>query len=220
MQRFDEFDVERADLHRVLIIGQRETGKTTLARHIVDETSDGLIVDPMVFIQGQWQHREGVGRRALRILLDEYRGDTVHRLLERFNKNPRRSCYVVLDSCFFSDSQLSDENMRMLLMSDPTQSINVVVTLQYAERFPDQFCFDHVFAFKSMILSNKRRLYDCYFSRAFPTLESFVEALDTATSEVHAALVMETKTGRVYRYKAPVPRLHPLRVFGCFRSKM
>ena len=174
----------------VLIIGKRETGKTTLVREIIRNLTDVSPADVTVFCSNPEEYDgmrtftgfdevecDGIIKAQRQAFLDEKCGDRVSRKL------------IVLDG--FAETNIRSRPVEQLFTNGRFLRIGLIVTMQYPA-MPAKYRAntDVVFAFREGVASTKSLLYKNFFT-VFPTEEEFVETFDRVTSQPHTCIVFD-----------------------------
>lgn len=204
LKRFDMSTiVPRA---HVVIIGKRQTGKSTLVKDIVSrlserpdhsnhfKSSNTLIVDPTS--SSRKEYAEIAPPESIHT---EYAPELIEDLVSQQRSGHcqpwQQDAIVVLDACFYDNSWMRDVNIRDMLISREALAITPIIAHQFAPSVPHSLRsqIDYVFVFRENVLNNRKRIYDNYATSAFDTFETFCNVLDTTTTENYECLVMDLR---------------------------
>lgn len=190
----DLFDLQRLDISaaqdtdHVLVLGKRATGKTSLARHIVETACAGIPVG-MVATNSPEPY---ASLKPPPEVLDHYEAIDVGLFIEA-QKHPQKAdprAYIVFDSCFYDPGWSDLWYMKHLLGNNKTLHSKTVITLQYPQKYAHMDTLDYVFMFGETNPSYMRNLYDLYGQKAFPDYDTFEAMLDKYTSDPYNSLVV------------------------------
>jgi hypothetical protein len=188
----------------VAIFGMQGTGKTFLARHLVDRCGDlvdrAFEADVFVGRTGGEVWRENGKARDDR----DARGPPVIRAHDDYGRHlvrPRASL-VVLDECVGGPASEWNAELRHAAMSWSRSSLIAVVG------FPPRLLpsiiatFDYVFLLREENHDLRWRLY-YMFGGMFAGFGAFCGALDDACAEERGCLVIDVRAYRAFRFRVP-----------------
>lgn len=159
-KNYNSFDTLNWNQNLIQIIGKRSTGKTTLAKELINKFIETKNVQKtIIFTQTKNCYKESDNV----IVLNDY---TVH--LEQIIKNQvidRTPKTLVFDDCFYANSINNNNAIREMLLNGRHYNLYVIIITQYGLGFkPELRCqFDLIFVFRDDYISNIKRLYEYYF---------------------------------------------------------
>ena len=216
---------------KILIIGKREVGKSTLVRDLLFDYDSASPRDLVL------TYPDGPGRNKGIVVTVEsdfreniYANYDVHadfseRSVRRTIDDPCRAprAFVVLDDPIYDKTGI--ETLSFMLNTVRHDTL-LIVALQYPFAMADRpiESLHFICLFRETIPSNRRRIYNLYADKVFPAFESFCGALDECTDAPHECLVLKVR-GRtssrlrdnVFRYRA---ELHATYDYAALRARM
>lgn len=177
-----EFDVRQLNYHpTIIIIGQRATGKSYLARDLlVKQYNNSKSLNVVVSYN---EINDGFYKECIPNLqlYDNYHPSIIKSVL---NINPDESC-IVLDNCLFDNTDwIKDNNIKHIFINGRILKTTLIITMQYELYIPHviRSNIDYIFIMKNMYIPNKLKLFKNYGSM-FPTFESFRQVMDKYTED-------------------------------------
>ena len=203
----------------VLIVGKRETGKTTIVKDILYHNQD---VSTGTVISGT----EGINKEYQSImqkyeLFNEYRPEIIENVvkLQQLKTKHHNSvkhdlittdpkAFLVFDNCMFDRSWTKDKNIKYIFQNAKNISETLIITESYCVGVPSSFKTntDYVFILRENMVNNRRRLYETY-AGVFQSFEIFCQVMDQRTDNYECLVVNHTSKStkledRVFWYKA------------------
>jgi len=190
-----------------VIIGKRNTGKTTLIKDLISKTCvefpHGTIIAPTEKLL-----YEGVV--PVEQLHESYSADKVIEVLKRQTniEIEDRRAYFVLDNCMYDTSWTKDPMLLSLVLFTQSYHLTVFLSMAYALAMQPTMRdnIDYVFIFREPIEQNRKRLYE-FYGGLFPSYDVFCAVLDAYATD-HTCLVIDNTNhstrleDRVFYYKA------------------
>lgn len=180
----------------VVVIGKRNTGKTTLVRDLMFHhrgVSSAIVVSPTEHFHRQY----GDISPPLQVY-DEYVPAILDAIVERQKAaagtpEDDARAFLVLDDCMYDSCWAQDENLGQLVTGKRSLRVTSVVTMGYPLRLPATIHeqVDYVFLLREGLVGNRKRMYDAYCSDVFPTFDVFCQVMDRCTAENHECLVID-----------------------------
>jgi hypothetical protein len=180
MIELKEFDINKLkykyDFLKILIIGRRNVGKSTLIKNILNykysNNDSGTVISnyeiPNLFPKINWY--------------DEYDIKIVENVLAKQYKlnNPlKKQTFIVMHNCLYDEIWSRDKIMRTLFLNGRHLKTSFIISMQYPLGVPPVLRenIDHVFIFREPNTRCLDKLYDNY-GGMFPTFELFCEIMD------------------------------------------
>lgn len=225
-----KFDPARCtNMHSLLIIGKRGTGKTVLVKDLmktVDYTETFLIGDTDFHDQRFPSTRsEYNGLIPEENIYDDYTESVVDGIIVEQQKCLRiakmsqdckeglQKC-VIFENCFFDKFWMNHKGMKFLYLNGPCNKLNHIIVMQYPLKLNPVFIAntDYVFIFRDNLnnlnnLNNLKRMYD-QFGQMFRTFDDFCQALEQITANPFTCMVLSLNpssnhlSDQVFWYKA------------------
>ena len=192
-----------------VIIGKRDTGKTTLIKDLISKTCNGILHGTIITPTDKLLYEGVVPAEQLH---ESYSADTVIEVLKRQTnieiEIEDRRAYFVLDNCMYDTSWTKDPMLLSLVLFTQSYHLTVFLSMAYALAMQPTMRdnINYVFIFREPIEQNRKRLYE-FYGGMFPSYEQFCEVLDAYTTD-YSCLVIDNTTqstrleDRVYHYKA------------------
>jgi len=182
-------------MNKVLIVGRRATGKTSLAKHLL------TIMNPANVTIFNPKSQEYPNSSSLREY-DEYTEDRVHvaiqtqkSVVRHYHKQGKclecpQAC-IVFDNCMYNTDWNKHRSMMELFMNGRFLHTHVIMTTSMTfGMLPMIRCnLDYVFLFKEHQMNARRRIYE-QFAGMFETFEEFCQTFDRYTAEPYSCIVI------------------------------
>ena len=198
-KRFDESTMQTDAV--VYLIGPRNTGKTTLLKHIMyhmrDKFDCGVAMCPTLDSQ------EGKGLESYiphALVSSTYSTAKVREMLEyqrKYNdkngKSKSRNLFCILDDCMFDPKFLKTIEQREIHMNGRHRKIFLINCTQHMMDIPNGLrgMIDYVIVLRNSIKSDRERLYK-YFFGMFDTQSAFNSAMTKLTAG-YSAMVLDKR---------------------------
>lgn len=221
--RLKYFDITSIkSTHTVVLLGKRDTGKSTVAKDILFYHRDmpmGTVICPTEpvnptyskFIPSIFVH-------------DEYDAAIVDKLMQRqrkvknlimeqeakySNSDIDSRVFLIMDDCGAdADAWAKSKQIRNLFMNGRHSNVLVLITMQYPMGIPPTLRsnIDFVFILRENVMSNRRRIWENY-AGIFRTFDLFCEVMDQCTENYEMLVICNnsksnTLTDSVFWYKA------------------
>jgi hypothetical protein len=190
-----------------VIIGKRNTGKTTLIKDLISKTCADIPHGTIITPTDKLLYEGVVPAEQLH---ESYSADTVLEVLKRQTniEIEDRRAYFVLDNCMYDTSWTKDPMLLSLVLFTQSYHLTVFLSMAYALAMQPTMRdnIDYVFIFREPIEQNRKRLYE-FYGGMFPSYDVFCAVLDAYTID-HTCLVIDNTTqstrlkDRVFYYKA------------------
>lgn len=207
-----EFDIKSVTFRicsapRVLIIGRRSTGKTTLVGRILEHHQD--ILSRGTVIAGLKEEKTFYSKYVEKsCIYNEYDASIIENALERKKEIIRqieendgteknnsvipRSC-VVMDNCFFDITWYREKNVQLLLLNGCVFKIMTIITMDYPFGIPPVLrCnIDYVFILKESYIKHRKRIWEHYCGNLI-SFEKFSTLMDKYTTNYDCLVINYT----------------------------
>jgi len=226
LKKFDMTTIKHDSV--VAFIGMCNTGKSFLVKDLLKHQPN---LPAGTVISGANDVRQEYSIPNM-VVHEEYSPLIISNVLNRQKRmaqeDPHCSTVLVLDDCIYDNEWVRDTNIRDLFINRRHNNTLFIITMLYAMCIPPRLSknIDYVFILRENIVSNRRRLYDCYAGGAFPDFDLFCQAMNQYAVEEFVCLVIDntsTSTNwedKVFWYKAPgCSRVAPRRLFSVTCSK-
>ena len=209
ISRFDPARMQ--ENRRVVIIGKSGVGKTKCLLDIMYHKRTipcGAVMSGTE--EGNQTYQEYVPDLYVHT---KYDPEIVKGILERQKvltrlKKPNRGAFLILDDCAYDKKILKGELIREIFMNSRHFALFTILTLQFCMDMPTDLRTnaDYVFICRENILSNRKRLYEC-FCGMFKTFKDFCAIMDQCTNNYEILVVDNTVTSNnisdcVFWYRA------------------
>jgi hypothetical protein len=199
LRKFDMSSETVADDARVLIIGRRQTGKTSLIRDIAFHhraIPSVAVVSPTIgeplwdFVPPPCLHAGYSPALVQDLLVADRR--------RRLAVGDTRS-FLVFGDCMYDHAWVDDDNVRSMF-ADPSKLI--VVAMSYPLGLPRavRAGVDYVFMFRDNMPASRKRLFDAWAVDVFPSFDVFSQVMDRCAITDHECLVIDV-SGRFDRFQ-------------------
>lgn len=208
--------------HIVVLLGKRDTGKSTVAKDILYYHRDvpmGTVICPTEPVNPTYS------RFIPSIFIhDAYDGAIVDRLMQRQRKvkemiweeegkygssniDPR--VFLIMDDCGAdAESWARSQPIKNLFMNGRHSNVMALITMQYPMGIPPNLRsnIDFVFILRENVQSNRRRIWENY-AGIFRTFDMFCEVMDQCTENYEMLVICNNSksnnlTDCVFWYKA------------------
>ena len=169
----------------ILLIGKRNTGKSTLLRDILynmrDQLDFGILMSPTEEATNGMQDvipppciYNSFNSTAIDVLLDIQR-----RTVKTGNY---KNVFLVTDDCMYDKKVMKTEQMRSIFMNGRHRKIFYINCMQYLMDIGPELRTntDYVFALRENIISNRAKLHQFFFGM-FDTFPAFSKVFDECT---------------------------------------
>lgn len=198
----------------VLLLAKRRSGKSFLSRDIMHthrKIPTGIIISPTE--KANKYYGDFVPDLYI---YDEYNSELVANFLNRqqavreigAKKNIDERAFLIMDDCMFDNKWVKDKEIREIFFNGRHYNVFFILLMQYALGITPALRsnIDYVFILKESNITNRRKLYD-HYAGAFPTFESFSQAMDQCTNDYECLVVDNTVQSndiedQVFWYKA------------------
>jgi AAA+ ATPase superfamily predicted ATPase len=216
--QLNKFNIKKLNKHvGILIIGQRNAGKTHLTQHIMNnkknhyftiithkynEPNTSIFYDSYSSYLSYKDFNNSItyneyDENIIKNVLDD--SVKVVKLKDKITKKDdnKRIKYTVdnnmliLDDCITSKI-IRNDNMSELFFNHRHFNLSFIMCLQYPLHIPPEYRtnFDYIFMLNNNIRSTKKRIYEQY-AGMFSTFEEFEHIFDDITNEDHKCLVID-----------------------------
>jgi len=232
IRQFNPEILETRRLHgsppTIVIIGKRNTGKSTLVTDLLWY----MHKIPIMICMSGTEEGNGFYKKYMHPLLIhyDYKADIVSNLI-RQQKEKMAKCIadglnpttepaigagLLLDDCGYDKKLMKQKDIRQIFMNGRHWQICFIVSLQYMMDIPPDLRtnIDFVFCLRDNIIANQKRLHD-YFFGCFKNFSEFQEAFTECTNNYECLVLDNTsKSTRiedcVFYYKATPNRHYKL----------
>tara|TARA_B110001452_G_scaffold242499_1_gene225326 strand:+ start:657 stop:1496 length:840 start_codon:yes stop_codon:yes gene_type:complete len=169
----------------ILLIGKRNTGKSTLLRdlmyHMKDKLDFGVLMSPTEEATGDMKDLlpapciyNSFNSTAVDVLLDVQK--------QTVKTGNFKSVFLITDDCMYDKKVMKTPQMRAIFMNGRHRKLFYINCMQYMmDLGPELRCnTDYVFALRENIISNRAKLHQFFFGM-FDTLGSFSKVFDKCT---------------------------------------
>ena len=190
----EKFDPIKAEPHKIwLIVGPRNTGKTTLMRDLMYHTHKRYN-NPMCCTSTKESFDMLCKHMPKQMIYaDGFNYDAAENFVDLCIKytSLNKSNIIVLDDCMYDTKVLKSETMRKTHLNGRHYKITLFNCAQYIMHVPPEIRanIDYVFVMKDVNNSNKRKFYE-YFFGMFPNFKTFQEVFDQVTDD-YGCLVLD-----------------------------
>jgi energy-coupling factor transporter ATP-binding protein EcfA2 len=195
----------------ILLAGKRNTGKSTLLKHIMYHLRDipaGVVFSGTdeatsffsSFVPDSFIYPEFDSRVVENIIENQ-------RKIAKSGKTPP-NLFIILDDVAYDDRIFKLKCIRQLAMNGRHYNICVLMTTQYVMVIPPSIrCnLDFIFCLRETILQNRERLWKQFFG-VVPTFQMFCQVMDATTANYEALICDNTTQSNdinkcIYWFKA------------------
>lgn len=199
-------DIKQFDLNctnigdNLFIIGNRESGKTTLISKIIDYNNEiqvELIISPTECLEKMYSsHNNKHSYYESSIIYD-----FIHTQKNNINDNTIRcnECIIVLDNCFLNSSY-NDSNLTDLLINGYYYKTINIISAAYPIEFSKYFksSIDYLFVFKNTHIIYKKLIYEEYFVDIIKDYNQYLTLLDKYTTNYGCLIVDFKNNGKLF----------------------
>ena len=198
-----KFELTKMDMSKIrphaihLFQARRNSGKSVLMRYILYEIRH-MIDATVVFCPTKSTADMFRGLIPREFIYQEASLDALERILkfqrERVRIGKGRSLCIVLDDCAFDKKFWRSPQIAFITQNGRHCLITCLITSQHCTSLgPDiRGNCDYIYAFKTSIIADRRRLYDCFFGCVSWT--HFMPVFEAATSHYGALVCNQTET--------------------------
>jgi hypothetical protein len=220
-----QFNIKNININsyksKIIIIGNHQTGKTTIVKDILYHNRDiplGTIIscikkDQQIYssiVHDQMIH-QSYNKRIIENVVNRQQQITKLQYDEKkytcsSNIDPR--AFLIMDDCLYDNSWTKNKNIRCLIMNEYFLQILLIITMQYSLNIPPTIRtnFNYIFICGNTSLSNRKRIFN-NFASEFSTFEIFCEVLDQCTTNYECLVIDNASSSnniedRIFWYKA------------------
>ena len=199
-----------------LIIGKRDTGKTTLVKDIVYNIRDSIDLDNSVIITYSKSDMDEYNCSYPEIknkYNNGYKKEIISDLIKRQKESKdRKHVLLILDQCLIDESWENDEEMRYLFFNGRHIKTSIILTMQYPLGIKPSMRsnIDVVFILRDTNMKNRKLIYE-YYAGMIPSFDLFCSIMNRCTENYECLVIHNnSKSNRfedqVYWYKANLIR--------------
>ena len=202
--KLKEFDIKSVTFRtgvapRVIIIGRRATGKTSLTAEILknhQNLSRGTIFarleEERLFyssiVSNAKIHNEfnsSILEKAIKLQKQVYKQTNTGYVTDDDLKT-----YVILDNCLYDQNWYKDDSIRFLYTHGCVYKIMSILTMNYPYGIPPNLRsnIDYIFVLKDHYLPNRRRIWE-YYCGDFIKFEDFCSIMDKNTENGNCLVI-------------------------------
>jgi len=208
--------------HTVVLLGKRDTGKSTVAKDILYYHRDvpmGAVICPTEPVNPTYSHFI-----PSIFIHDQYHHSIVDNLMNRQRKLKQMiieheakygSCnldsrvFLIMDDCGAdADAWAKSQPIRNLFMNGRHSNVMALITMQYPMGIPPTLRsnIDFVFILRENVMGNRKRIWENY-AGIFRTFDMFCEVMDQCTENYEMLVICNNSksnniTDCVFWYKA------------------
>lgn len=193
--KLDKFDLSKIKRYsNVLLIGKRQTGKTTIVRDILRNLPN--IHTALVFSPGPNSYPEVPSD----FIFDQYNPDTIQKIIERQKelkkKDVKSNICIVLDDAMHNYTNFINISTKDLIFNGRHHGLTSIITLQYPI-LPHIYTssIDYIFLFNPE-LRYRKTLYEKYGS----SFRDFNETMNEICRD-HRTLVIDNIKNKLFWYE-------------------
>ena len=205
----------------VVILGRRESGKTTLIREILrskpDSSKHGTCVVPTIAEEALYK-QDQQNNPSFQVIseyspavVDAFVKERAMNMKMNMNEsNPDNKSCLVLDNCLFDNSWSSDANIKRLFANSRSYRTMLLISLG------DTGCgippvlrmnTDFVFLCRDNVMNTREKLYK-QWAGIFPDFDTFCQVMDQCTEHYECLVIDNTVKSnkiedQVFWYRSP-----------------
>jgi len=207
-QNIKKFDTNNITDSVILIIGNRATGKSYLARDLLvkQNNSTSVVISPTELSNKIYSECT-----ANLFIHEKYSSNIIEDIVNKQHSG----IAIILDDCLYDKTWINDKNIKTLFMNGRHLKTTLIITLQGPYNMPPFYRSnsDYVFIFKDNNRNNKKKIYENY-GFMFPTFDLFSQTMDKYTDDYGCLVLNNTSKHKtfeecVFWYKAdPIQQIN------------
>jgi hypothetical protein len=217
-----QFDIkslfeDKNKIPTIMIIGRRDTGKTSLINDILDnyQYTNGTIISssnnnihiykknipesPDIHIYKHIHNNSYVepeqydSSSSSVFIYEEYNPSIINNVIKKLKPNQlktNRNSFLVLDNCMYDTSWTRDKLMRLIFINGRCWGLMLIMSMSYPLGIPPilRTNISYTFILREEDLGNRRRCWENY-ANIFSTFESFCSILDCCTEDYECLVI-------------------------------
>lgn len=189
----------------VVLIGRRNTGKTTVIQHVMKANrnflSDKIVVNAKEGFSKEYSRslassadKQEASPYGVTGIFEEFEDKIIKNVIHRTRSNNHKHTCLVLDDCIYDQNAWRSTPLQNIFMNGRHLRVMMLMAMQYPLGLPPKLRtnIDFVFLFRENNISNRKRIYENY-AGMFPTFELFCNMMDKYTQN-NDALVLRNSS--------------------------